>query len=149
MDQECRERFPQHHGLAIPTCITARAVSFEVGGGENVPGIPGACTTRTFTYLVRGPCVTEWKKRNILPQWVSYDRPRCKHRTQWPLKGWWWHAELASTTEASGVCHRRSYPSSFWKIVTAGPLKISIHYGLWNNSRTLLKVFNSIIHFQH
>ena len=23
--------------------------------GENVPGIPGACTTRKFTYLVRGP----------------------------------------------------------------------------------------------
>ena len=23
--------------------------------GENVPGIPGACTTRNFTYLVRGP----------------------------------------------------------------------------------------------
>ena len=25
------------------------------GGGENVPGIPGACATRNFTYLVRGP----------------------------------------------------------------------------------------------
>ena len=24
--------------------------------GENVPGIPGACATRNFTYLVRGPC---------------------------------------------------------------------------------------------
>ena len=31
------------------------AVSFEVGGGENVPDIPGACATRNFTYLVRGP----------------------------------------------------------------------------------------------
>ena len=60
--------FTRHHGLAIPTCITARAwltcrnacrdrqlVSFEVGGGENVLGIPGACATRNFTYLVRGP----------------------------------------------------------------------------------------------
>ena len=50
-------------GLAIPTCITARArhtcrdacqdrqlaVSFEVGGGENVPGIPGARATRNFS----------------------------------------------------------------------------------------------------
>ena len=48
-----RERFPCHRGLAILTCITARAsrtcrdacrdrylaVFFEVGGGENVPGI--------------------------------------------------------------------------------------------------------------
>ena len=55
--------------LAIPTCITARAwrtcsdacrdrylvVSVEVGGGENVPGIPGAWATHNFTYLVRGP----------------------------------------------------------------------------------------------
>ena len=59
----------RHRGLAIPTCITARAWrtcrdacrdhyladAFEVGVGENVPGIPGACATRNFTYLVRGP----------------------------------------------------------------------------------------------
>ena len=32
------------------------AVSFKVGGGENFPGIPGACATRNFMYLVRGPC---------------------------------------------------------------------------------------------
>ena len=30
-------------------------VSVEVTGGENVPGIPGVCSTRNFTYLVRGP----------------------------------------------------------------------------------------------
>ena len=69
MRQEYRERFPRYRRLAIPTYITARAwrmcrdacrirylaVSFEVGGGENVPGIPGACATRNFTYLVIGP----------------------------------------------------------------------------------------------
>ena len=69
MHRECRERFPRHRGLAIPTCITARAsrtfrdawrdrylaISFEVGGGENVPGIPGACATRSFTHLIKGP----------------------------------------------------------------------------------------------
>ena len=69
MRRECRECFPHHRGLAIPTCITARAsrtcrdacrdrylaVSFEIGGGENVPGIPGACAKQNFTYLVRGP----------------------------------------------------------------------------------------------
>ena len=57
---------PRHRGLTIPTCITAHtwlAVSFEVGGGENVPGIPGACATRNFMYLVRGPwpLVVQWK----------------------------------------------------------------------------------------
>ena len=54
MHRECRERFRRHRGLAILTWITIRAwrtfrdacrdhqptVSFEVGGGENVPGIP-------------------------------------------------------------------------------------------------------------
>ena len=69
MRQECRERFPRHRGLAIPTCITARAwptsrdscrdrqlaVSFEVSGMGNVPDIPGACASRNFAYLARGP----------------------------------------------------------------------------------------------
>ena len=63
-----REIFPRHRGLAIPTCITARAWrtcrdacrdrQLVVGGGENVPGIPGACTTRNFTYLIRGPLLS-------------------------------------------------------------------------------------------
>ena len=69
MRWECRERFPRHRWLAIPTCITARAwstcrdacrdrqlaVSFEVCGGENVSSIPGASATRHFGYPVRGP----------------------------------------------------------------------------------------------
>ena len=69
MRRECRERFPRHRGLAIPKCIAARAwricrdacrdrqpaVSFEVGAGEDAPGIPGACAIRNFAYLVRGP----------------------------------------------------------------------------------------------
>ena len=56
-------------GLATQTCITARAwrtcrdafrdrwlaVSFEVVGRENVPGIPCAWATSNVTYLVRGP----------------------------------------------------------------------------------------------
>ena len=71
MRRECRGRFHRHRGLAISTCITARAsrtcrdacrgrslaVSFEVSGGEDVSGIPGACATRNFSYLVRGPLV--------------------------------------------------------------------------------------------
>ena len=72
MRRECWERCPRHRGFAIPTCIIARAwrtcrdayrdrwpaVSFEVGGGKNAPGIPGACATRNFTYLVKGPSCT-------------------------------------------------------------------------------------------
>ena len=49
-----------HHGTCVTPVLwcmsgSLTAVSFEVGGGENVPGIPGACATQNFTYLARGP----------------------------------------------------------------------------------------------
>ena len=36
----------------VPWCISG---SLTRGGGENVPGIPGACASHNSTYLVRGP----------------------------------------------------------------------------------------------
>ena len=67
MCQECRERFPRHrlhrkplvsdpvmqHGTCVthlPWCMSG---SLTRSGGEHVPGIPDACATRYFTYLVR------------------------------------------------------------------------------------------------
>ena len=64
-----RERFPchwlqwkplvndpgMHHGTCVTHvswCISGSLISV---GGKNVPGTPGACTTRNFTYLARGP----------------------------------------------------------------------------------------------
>ena len=62
MRQECRKRFPRHRlqrkplvsdpGIHHGTCFAGSRIR---GGGENVPGIPGACATRNFAYLVRGP----------------------------------------------------------------------------------------------
>ena len=47
-----------HHGTCVtqvPWCMPGSLTrDFEVGGGGKVPGIPGACVTRNFTYLVRG-----------------------------------------------------------------------------------------------
>ena len=46
-----------HHGTCVthvPWCMTG---SLTHGDGENVPGTPGACATRNFPYLVRGPCI--------------------------------------------------------------------------------------------
>ena len=43
-----------HHGTCathVPWCMSG---SVTRGGGENVPGIPGACATCNFTYLARG-----------------------------------------------------------------------------------------------
>ena len=69
MRRECRERFYRHRLQRKPlisdpdmhhlTCVThvpwCMSGSLTRGGGEDVPGIPGACATRYFTYLVRGP----------------------------------------------------------------------------------------------
>ena len=69
MRQECRERFRHrrlqrkplvsdvhmHHGTCathVPWCMLG---SLTRGGGENVPGIPGACVTLNIMYLARGP----------------------------------------------------------------------------------------------
>ena len=70
MLRKCRKRFPQHrlqrkplvsdsgmhHGKCVthvPPCMSG---SLTRGGGENVPGIPGAWATRNFAHLVRSPC---------------------------------------------------------------------------------------------
>ena len=44
-----------HHGTCVTHLPWCTPGSLTGGGGENVPYIPGACTTRNFTYLVRGP----------------------------------------------------------------------------------------------
>ena len=70
MRRECRKRFPHHWlkkskplindpGMQHGTCVThvpwCMSGSLTSGNWENVPGIPGACATRNFTYLARGP----------------------------------------------------------------------------------------------
>ena len=66
---ERRERFPchrlqrkplvsdpvMHHGTCVTHVPRCMSRSLTGGGGVNVPGIPGACTIRNFTYQVRGP----------------------------------------------------------------------------------------------
>ena len=54
------------------TLKTPWAVSFEVGGGKNIPGIPGACATSDFSYLVTGPLDTLMDKQT-LSSWQIYE----------------------------------------------------------------------------
>ena len=76
MRRGCREHFPRHRLQRKPlvsgpvmhhrTCVThvpwCISGSLTNGGGKNVPGIPGACATRNFMYLARGPWrVWQWK----------------------------------------------------------------------------------------
>ena len=44
-----------HHGKCVTHVPWSMSGSLARGGGENVSGIPGACATRNFTYLTRGP----------------------------------------------------------------------------------------------
>ena len=49
-----------HHGTCVthvPWCMSGSQIR---GGGENVPGIPGACATLNFMYLARGPMLVKW-----------------------------------------------------------------------------------------
>ena len=69
MRRDCRQRFPRYRlqlkplvsdpGMRDGRCVThvpwCMSGLLTYGGGENVPGIPGACATRNFMYLVRGP----------------------------------------------------------------------------------------------
>ena len=70
MRRECRERFPRHqhqrkplvsdHGMHHGTwCMSG---TLTRGGGENLPGIPGACATLDFTHLARGSLSTTLHK---------------------------------------------------------------------------------------
>ena len=83
-------RAVMHNGIAYPR------LPFEVGDGENVPGISGACATRNFMCLVWGPCRCDfasmqwnYELRNITShnRWMRYgflfeilDRPSTMHK---------------------------------------------------------------------
>ena len=69
MRRRWRERFPHHRiprkplvsdpvmhrGTCVAHVLWCMSGAATRGGGKNVPGIPGACATRNFTYLARGP----------------------------------------------------------------------------------------------
>ena len=75
MRRECQERFPRHWhqskplvsdpGMHHSMCVThvpwCMSGSLTLGRGENVPGIPGACATRNFAYLVWGPWIVKFR----------------------------------------------------------------------------------------
>ena len=83
---------PQNRESAIPKCIMARtwhtcrdacrdrwlADSFEAVGEENVPGVPGACTTHNFTYPLRDPrasLLVCCKKNSLVTGGCPHKRP--------------------------------------------------------------------------
>ena len=103
MRRECRERFAHHRcqrkplvsdpGMHHGTCFThvpwCMSGSLTRGGGENVAGIPGACATHNFAYLVRGPWTFQAPVPYINRTWTSvclqmpYYRQWSQFRLHW------------------------------------------------------------------
>ena len=69
-----------HQGTCVthvPWCMSGLLTR---GGGENVPGIPGACAPRNFVFLVRGPRERQNKKpfcRDIRCEFISHSTLCC------------------------------------------------------------------------
>ena len=65
-----------HHGTSVTHVLWCMSGSLTCGGGENVPDIPGACATRNFTYLTRGPCTQtdtcHLEYRTVLVECISW-----------------------------------------------------------------------------
>ena len=96
----CPERFPchrqrkplvsypgMHHGTYATHVSWRMSGSLTRGGGENVRGIPGPCTTHNFTYLTRGPLVSYTK--TISPPQVYFPGNHLMKRTR--LEKWTCH----------------------------------------------------------
>ena len=54
-----------HHGTCVTHVPWRMSGSLSRGGVENVPGFPGACATRNFTYLARSPLCAMFKNRRM------------------------------------------------------------------------------------
>ena len=136
MRRECRERFPRrrlqrkplvsdpdmHHGTFVthvPWCMLG---SLTRDDGENVPGIPGACATRNFTFLARGPLLHFWHEnwpaidaewRHIISncikriQEISY----FFHSVGWKVKC---HREMTNTLASTRLLAKNTFILPGW-----------------------------------
>ena len=78
----------------VPWCMSG---SLTRGGKENVPGLPGACATRNFTYLVIGPYI------------------RVRHLNKYTIC--WSPSWLYVGRFCLNVLHYRLYVNSIWTII--------------------------------
>ena len=60
-----------HHATYVTHVLWCMSGSQTRAGRENVPGIPGPCATRKFTYLVRGPYQACWSTHWIFSNHVN------------------------------------------------------------------------------
>ena len=114
-----------HHGTCATHVLWWMPGSLTRGGG-NVPGIPGACGTRNFTYLTRGPWASEvWtcsgSRTNLHP--LGTDKglvPQLKNQVSSPILIW----SLARQFSPSPRCTTSSGPTWTWKCTFLQPAAI-------------------------
>ena len=108
MCRGCRVRFPRHRlqrkllisdpGLHCGTCVTHApwymSGSLTHGGRENVPGIPGACATCNFVYLIRGPWLPWFKVLDMHNSFISLfvNLNQIQHHFDYVKKRWSRHS---------------------------------------------------------
>ena len=107
MHQGCRERCPHYRlqrkpivsdpGMNHDACVTHvpwyMSRSLTRGGGENVPGNPGTCATRKFTYLERGPLRPPSHRCGINPEESASVWLPCKRSSTLAREGDQWRRQ--------------------------------------------------------
>ena len=116
-----------HHARAVMHAGFAnQRFHLKSAAGENVPGIPGACATCNFTYLVRGPwCVItghfmmclfiymgpisqsslwaqEWNRQTFLCWFINIDQLRGGGGAEFVQSqkiSWWGMCQIATWSE--------------------------------------------------
>ena len=112
--------------------------------GENVPGIPGACTTRNFTYLVRGPLMQPLHEQQLhwsqeLSTWVVICNVFVGLSTEWfdlNRSGVYPSTEaIVSLTYHDDVIKWKHFPP-YWPFVRAIPRSPvnSLQKGQWRGA---------------
>ena len=91
----------------------AFAISVEIGGGENVPGIPGACTTRNFYVFGKRPIQYFSRHRHIT--WILIYKKMEQHDTFFPLPMMLMLPMLSTlTVHASLWCIKKPVALWYW-----------------------------------
>ena len=67
-----------HYGTCVTQVPWCMSGSLTRGGGGYIPSIPGACTTRNFTYLARSPWAQWWLNASDW-NWKSFMQFDCFH----------------------------------------------------------------------
>ena len=142
MRRECREGFPHHwlqriqlvsdpgmhHGTCVTHVLWCMSESLTRGGGEKVPGIIGACATRTFVYLVKrsmlcASCHSEpGSLFNIKMSSYQYRKSHCGDKTvvrssylhngisyTGKMTSLWWIRALVAEPGEKEKCDKSSY----------------------------------------